>query len=211
VQTERAAEKTVRLEAPDAADPRHDGLQRFLYSGGLVSAPAIRMTAGAVEVGPMALHRWASQDVAFASAGRAVPLDVTRLEGGGVRVANTSGMALSELDVQWEGGWRRIAASLAPGASLELPTLPPPGTDPAAWREPGSSPEELAAAYARSNLYGAAGSFPRTTAPGELRVLARCAPGDLPRVSVRPAADVTREVSRCLWIFPAPISPGGTP
>jgi hypothetical protein len=209
VQTKAAAHKTVRLLAAPGADARHDGLQRFLYSGGISEAPAVRMDAEGVEIGPMALHRWSSQDVAFASAGAPIPLEVER-DGEGVRISNTSRLALSEIDLRTDRGWTRVAASLAPGASLALKALPNPDPDPTAFPvDRGSA--DFAKAYARSGLLSTASTAPRPGGLGELRVLARCAPQRMPRVEVRPAAERVVEVTRCLWISPAPRVEGAVP
>jgi hypothetical protein len=210
VQSMRAASKTVRLVGAPGSDPRHDNLQRFLYGGGIFAAPAIRMSGAAVEIGPMAMHRWSSQDLAFASAGARIPLDVSATGEGGVRIVNTSGLALTEVDLRTYRGWTRVAASLAPGAQIALAEPPAPDPDPtsalsrtadAAW----------AAAYARSNLLATAAGVPRVAEAPDLRVLARCNPPGLPRVEVRPAAASVVEVSRCLWIVPGHAGEGGAP
>jgi hypothetical protein len=204
VQSKLVASKTVRLVGAPGSDPRHDDLHRFLYGGGVFAAPAVRMEEGWVEVGPMTMHRWSSQDLAFASAGARIPLEVQEVGDRGVRITNTSGLTLTEVDLGSVKGWSRVASSLAPGARLELAEVPEPDPDPMAAL-PRTSDEEWGEAYARSILLATAASVPRVRQGADLRVLARCTPPDLPRIEVRPAADRVSEVSRCLWI--APIDP----
>jgi len=210
VQSKLAATKTVRLVGPPGSDPRHDNLQRFLYGGGVFAAPPVRMSGDAVEVGPMAMHRWSSQDLAFASAGARIPRDVRAAGDGRISVANTAGMTLTEVDLYTHRGWSRIASSLAPGARVELPGPPEPEPDPLAGPIRPSG-EAWAAAYARSSLLATAASVPKAGLTADLRVLARCPSRDLPRVEVSPPADEIRAVDRCLWIVPGGTGAGGAP
>jgi len=210
LQSKLVASKTVRLVGAPGSDPRHDNLQRFLYGGGVFAAPAVRMEEGRVEVGPMTMRRWSSQDLAFASAAASIPLEVQEIGDRGVRIVNTSGLALTEVDINSAQGWSRVASSLAPGARIELAELPAPDPDPMAAL-PQTSGEEWAESYARSILLATAASVPKARVGTDLRVLARCAPPGLPRIEVLPAADRVSEVARCLWIVPIEPRAGGTP
>lgn len=209
VQSKKAVSKTVRIVGPEGSDPRHDNLERFLYSGGVFFAPAVKLEKDVVEVGPLAMHRWSSQDLATVCAGERVPLEIEQLAAGGVRIVNTSGMTLTEVDYQVPGGWNRIAPSLAPGAVLEIDEPPVPDPDPLSAPLQ-ISDDQWSQAYARSSLLATAGSVPRVQASWATRVLARCeAPGQ-PEVEVIPAADRVADASWCLWIVPVDQQEGGS-